>query len=622
MVMIRRLRYAILGLALLLPLVLACSIFGDASPPTGTALPAAEAPVESITVPTPVTTPTEPPSSPTPLPPASSPPSPTSAPEKPPTVEASPTIQPDPSPTPAGIDEAPTASVLHDLSIDPDDVLLFPVPAVYAADLVTIHIAPNLPRGLAPNDVQVRILLDGEELLSSNVNYRKLSGDVVGLYQWAWDTTDQEGAHTITVELDPQDHLQINDENPDNNVASLDMIVRPRDLLPESEAGAAWIEVEGNCCILHAVSGTAAQRDIEQLKTQVDAAFERAAAALATPLSATPYDIYLIDRVIGQGGYAMEDMVVSYLDRDYAGGGLDELLVHEAVHLIDRDFAPDRVTSLAEGLAVWAAGGHYQQQNIGQRMAALVEMGGYVPIAQVIENFFVIQHEISYLESASLIDYLTVTYGWPRVRDFYSNTSAADGLTLTDAVDVNLRASFGRTLEQVEADWLAYLAALPRDLTAADDLQTTTRYYDVMRRYQTIYDPTAYYLYAWLPVPAEAAERQATADFSRHPESETNIALETMLLAANTLLWQGEYDRVNAVLDSVNRVLSNDGNFLDPLARSYLNIVRAVTEEGYEVQRIDLNGNRATATSTRPNRMSSVRLELVMNGDRTWSLKR
>jgi hypothetical protein len=597
-----RLRRALTAIALL-PLVLACGILGDALPPTDTT----DATAEPIVAATPLTTPTA-----TQIPP--------------PTETASPTGQTTPKPTPsstatAEVTEAPPqVPVLNDLSIDTDDVLLLPVPAVYAGDLVTLHVSPNLPRGIAPNDVQLRVLLDGQELLADHINYRKLSGDVVGLYQWVWDTTDQEGAHTITIEVDPADRILINDENPANNVTSLDVIVHPRRELTANEANASWIEFESDCCILHVVSGTAAHRDIERLKTQVEAAFEHAAGTLAVPLSATPYDVYFMDRVIGQGGYALEDMVVSYLDRNYAGGQLDELLVHEAVHVIDRVIAPNRITFLAEGLAVWVAGGHYQQQNLGQRMAALVEQGGYEPIRQVINNFFTYQHELSYLESASLIDYLVNTYGWPRVRDFYANATADDGLTLTDAIDANLRDTFGRTLDQVEADWLAYLAALPRDLTAAQNLETTIRYYDTMRRYQTIYDPTAYYLYAWLPDPTEAAERGTTADFSRHPESETNIALESILLAANAALLQGEYDQVNALLGSVDRVLDSEGQFIDPQAKSYLDIVRAVADEGYEAQQIDLNGNRATVSASRPNWMNMVPLQLRLGSDRTWVL--
>ncbi len=623
--MVMRWRKALLGLAVLLPLLLACGTLGDGPTPTLTPAPAMEAGVETGLVPTPPTTPRSAPATETGSPaavetaietPAETP---AGAAE---TAEAD-TAPPDtPSPVASETVEQPSSAFLHDLAIEPDDILLMPVPAVYAGDLVTFHVAPHLPRELAPNDVQVRVLLDGEELLVGNVNYRKLSGDVVGLYQWAWDTTDQEGAHTITIELDPQDQIRINDENPDNNTASLNMIVRPRELLPESQANAVWIEAESECCLLYAISGTAAERDIEQLKGKVDAAFNSAAATLTTPLSSTPYEVYIIDRVIGQGGYAIGDMVVSYLDRDYVGGGLEELLTHEAVHLIDREFATDKITFLSEGLAVWVAGGHYQQQDLGQRMAALLELDGYVPISQLIERFFGVQHETGYLESASLIEYLVNTYGWPRVREFYANTSSGDGSTVVDAVDINMRAAFGRTLAQIEADWLAHIASLPRDLTAVEALQTTIRYYDVMRRYQTLFDPTAYYLYAWLPEPNEAADRQTTADFSRHPQSETNIALEAMLISANASLWQGQVDQVNGLLDSVNRVLNNEGTFLDPLARSYLDIVRAVAAEGYVVQQIELDGNRATVTASRPGSVTNRSLDLAMNRDRTWSIRR
>ncbi|MGD2076953.1 MAG: hypothetical protein PVH18_01120 [Chloroflexota bacterium] len=610
-----RWRSGILGLGLLVPLLLACGLLGEPPTPTNTSAPVTEYWEEPAIAPTPLTTPRD--TRPTETSPATESQEPTETITSSNGQTATAIIT---SSVTAEVVEPPAAPVLHDLSIAPEDILLLPAPAVYAGDLVTFHIAPNLPRGLSPNSVQARVLLDGEELLIDTINYRKLSGDVVGLFQWAWDTTDQEGTHTITVELDPQDQIQINDENPDNNIASLDMIVRPRELLPESQANASWVEAESECCILHYITGTAAERDIEQLAIQVDEAFAEAAARLTTALSETPYDVYIIDRIIGQGGYAADDMVVSYLDRDYVGGGLEELLTHEAVHLIDRDFAPERIKFLSEGLAVWVAGGHYQQQDLGQRMAALLEVNGHVPLKELIEDFYGVQHEIGYLESASLIDYLVKTYGWPEVREFYGNTTAGDGRTLTDAVDINMRDAFGRTLEQLEGDWLAYVASLPHDVPTNQALQTTIRSYDVLRRYQTQFDPTAYYLYAWLPSPAEAAQRQTTADFSRHPESETNIALEAMILAANELLWQAEYDRANALLDSVNRVLNNDGTFLDPLARSYLDIVRAVSDEGYVIQRIELNGNQASVVAARPGRVRNETLELAMNNNRTWSI--
>ena len=53
------------------------------------------------------------------------------------------------------------------------------------------------------------------------------------------------------------------------------------------------------------------------------------------------------------------------------------------------------------------------------------------------------------------------------------------------------------------------LSRQPRDRTAVTNLRTTIRYYDVMRDYQQDYDPSAYYLYAWLPPPLEAEEKEA-----------------------------------------------------------------------------------------------------------------
>jgi hypothetical protein len=166
------------------------------------------------------------------------------------------------------------------------------------------------------------------------------------------------------------------------------------------------------------------------------------------------------------------------------------------------------------------------------------------------------------------------------------------------------------------------VASLPEDVDAIDDLQTTIRFYDVMRRYQTLYDPTAYYLHAWLPMPSEAAQRQTAADFVRHPETATNVALEAMLQSANELLWQGQYGQVNALLDSVNRVLNNDGKFLDPIAKSFQDIVRLLADQGYEVQKITLRGNEATAIAYRADTVKKESLELVMNSDRTWSVRR
>ncbi len=551
----------------------------------------------------------KPDSSPLPDPTVSEPTSPVVAQSTETALPSTPTIEPPATAVPQ--------VTFHDLSLSADDIFIFPVPALIAGDPVSIQVMPTIPHGLAPNDVDVRIMVDGQELVIGNLNWRKLSGDTVGLYQWVWDTTGRPGDHTVTAVLDPLDLIQIGDEDPDNNQVTITVNVQPAAAFPDIEVNAQWLTTPISCCIIHTVTGTAANRDLQKLLPQVEVAFAQASLMLDEPLAA-PYHVYLVDRVFGQGGYANDRMVVSYLDRNYAGGGLYELLVHEATHLIDDAFATDQITFLSEGIAVWASGGHYQQQDLGQWMAALIELGHYAPISEVTNNFFATQHEISYLEAGSLIDYLVNTYGWPTVRGFFIEVTADDGATLADAVDLNMRASFGRTLEQVESDWLTYLSRLPRDREVREDLSTTIRYYEVMRRYQIAYDPTAYYLYAWLPSPELAEQKQATADFTRHPKSDTNIALEAMLHAANQSLLQGDHSRSNALLDSVDRVINNGGRFLDPLARAYWNIVTMVSEMGYEIQQLTVSGDEATGLVKRPDELAMTKLQLVLRDDLTW----
>ena len=334
------------------------------------------------------------------------------------------------------------------------------------------------------------------------------------------------------------------------------------------------------------------------------------------------YDVYLIDRIIGQGGYAIESMVVSYLDRNYVGGGLNELLVHEAVHLIDRQFAPNRLAFLSEGLAVWVSGGHYKQEDLNQRMAALVEMGRYDPLSNLIEDFYSVQHEIGYLEAAGLITYLVDLYGWPQVRAFYADTTADDGITLTKAVDANMKLYFDKSLEEIEAGWMDYLETLPRNREAAGDLRATIRLYDAVRQYQKIYDSSAYFGDAWLPSPHDMEKLGATADFTRHPESTVNITLETMLNAASVALQRGNLSQANALTSSVIRVLANDGLILDPLAGAYRNLVLASIVLGYEVQQISLSGNQAVVSVTGMEGKTLSLIQLTLQEDREWAVTR
>ncbi|WP_420641168.1 hypothetical protein [Candidatus Leptofilum sp.] len=505
-----------------------------------------------------------------------------------------------------------------DLSIEADDIFLYPVPELFAGDRVTFQILAHVPSNVNPQSVTVHVLVNYQDVAKGTLSARNLAGDSVGLFEWAWDTTGEIGDQLVHIILDRYDEISEGDENRDNNEVVLTVPVRDPQNLPPNERGATWVTAETNCCNVHVVSGTAAYRDLPEILMTVETAVAQAAARLEE-VPGRKLDVYLIDRVIGQGGYAGNAMVVSYLDRHYASQGFEQILVHEAVHILDRQFAPERIPFLAEGMAVWGTGGHYKTENIHQRSAALVALDQYVPLAQLIDNFYPVQHEIGYLEAAGFVAYLVDTYGFPQFKAFYADVTAEDANTLSQAVDLNLQQYYDLTLAEAEANWLAFLANLPENRAELIDLQTTVRYFNVMRRYQRFYDPTAYFLTAWLPYPGALQTEGNPADLTRHPQAEINVTLEVMLQAADAALRMGDYNKANVLLDSITRVLDNDGVFIDPLAASHLSLVRSLTEQGYEVQSVSLEGEYAEVQVTGWGTAVLTQLSLTLSGQ-NWIL--
>ena len=535
-----------------------------------------------------------------------------------PQVAATPIEEPTLIATPLPPTEPPPATITPspipvDLSLDPNQIFLYPTPIIYDGDLVTFQLLAYVPETIRADEVNVHIWVDNQLLVQDIMGSRNLSNNAVGLYEWVWDTSNQVGSHQVTVTLDPDDLLQQGDENPNNNQVTFTAQVEDSSLLSEGEQNATWVTAETNCCVVHVVSETAAFRDLSALLTEVEVAFQHASATLSEP-PAKKYDVYLVNRVIGQGGYAGQSMVVSYLDRHYASNGLQQVLIHEAVHLLDRQFAPNRITFLAEGVAVWASGGHYKPENIDQRAAALIDIDRYIPLQTLIDDFYPVQHEIGYLEAAGFVGYLIKIHGWTQFKAFYADVTQDDGATLSEAMNVNLQTHFGLTLLEAEANWLNYLSQLPYNQNANSDLQTSIRFYETMRTYQRFYDPTAYFLTAWLPYPQELESFGNPADLTRHSDEEINVTLEVMLRAAESALRTGDYPRANAHLDSIERVLNHNGNFIDPLAINYLNIVRSATAQGYIVQTVGLNGNLATVFATSNGQIVLEELAFSLSG--------
>ncbi|MFT5196091.1 MAG: hypothetical protein ACI9EW_001645 [Cellvibrionaceae bacterium] len=492
----------------------------------------------------------------------------------------------------------PVIDVEDDLYIEAGQLNLYPPGPLFAGDKVTFQLAVSIPDSIPYNQVLVRVEIDGEQIALQSLNGGNLGRETLLTLPQIWDTSGQEGSHTVVFTADPNDQIQVGDENPNNNSATYEITIRPPTVQSVKSSQATWITRETDYARIHVVSGTAAARDLDKLVSITDASLLRAIAAL-TEKPRRVYDVYFVDRVIGQGGYAGGSMVISYTDRNYSGGRIEEVIVHETIHLLDQQISPNgRLTFLAEGLAVWGSGGHYKPEELNPRAAALVATGYYIPLNQIIDNFYPVQHEIGYLEAGAFVQYLVDTYGWAQFKQLYSRLQPADDGTNAVRLDQILQAEYGKSLEQIEQEWLAKLGEITLDRNVVADLNGTIRFYNIMRHYQEIHDPTAYFLEAWLPSPNGLREQGFTAELSRHPEEPINLVLEVMLTEAEILLRSGNFRQAEVLMGSVERALNNQDNFIDPLGASYNDIALAAYNRGFEVQRIVLDGQTAVAVYT------------------------
>jgi hypothetical protein len=334
---------------------------------------------------------------------------------------------------------------------------------------------------------------------------------------------------------------------------------------PRSDVLPVWLERETQCCRLHYISGTDADRDINLLAQIVDERAQKAATLLQSELSGPPkassvgdkLDVNLIPRVLGQGGFAGNEVIVSYSDQNYIGGDPVMLIQHEIIHRIDALLGGEmRPLILAEGLAVYLSGGHYKSEPIFLRAAGLVhEGGGYIPLPVLAEDFYSHQHELGYLEAAALVGYMISTWGWDAYSQFYRDIHPVASQKDGDAIDVALRRHFDLSLNELDrrfGDWLANLPTLP-DLQK--DLELTVAYYDLIRDYQSQQDPSAYFRGVWLPDPREMRQRGIVADYLRGPQGGIYFNLEDRLQKAGRAWRSGFYAEAWQYLWQVRREL-------------------------------------------------------------------
>jgi hypothetical protein len=487
----------------------------------------------------------------------------------------------------------PTATAgLSVYQLSPSAVHFEPDPQLYSGDVASIVVVGRgAGAGEAWQGAHAKVFIDrlsAPPLSQADFGTYGLGGQWQATFTWVWDTRGRVGPQTLYVEVDPP---AAQGARALSQTLSVTVNILPAAARPAPEAAAHWASVESDCCVFNYLTGTAAARDIDLIRSTADAAMAHDQAALGVTLKGK-ITFTLLSRLLGNGGFTANEVSITYIDRNAAASDLLTILAHEETHVLDRQIARTRPTVMTEGLAVFVAGGHFKPEPLAARAAALLALNRYLPLTQLANNFYQAQHEIGYLEAGGFIQYLVDQYGWPRFRAMYGSFNSAP----SDAqmLDAALKVQYGQGLGQLEAAWLAYLRALPPDPAQVADLRLTLRLYDTLRRYQQLDDPSAYFLTAWLPDGTEARGRGLFADFIRHPDGPDNIALEAMLVAAGQALNAGDDDGAARLLDGVNAALDAGSLAANPLAAEELAVVRQVLAAGYEPQRITLTQDAAT----------------------------
>jgi len=448
------------------------------------------------------------------------------------------------------------------------------------------------PLDLDHHKVEVRVAgPGGAKLGSAEFGPGPNPGQFRASLQWVWDTTGlQPDEYTLSFEL-PQDGIRWDQA----------VTLGPRDAVPPPEPESRWAKVDTDCCVIHYLTHTAAERDLDLLISIADQEAQIVSRAFGKKID-EPFRITFLPRVLGHGGFASNDIYVSYLDRNYAGSTVQQVLRHEMVHFVDAKLGGElRPEMLVEGLATYLTGGHFKPDPFIADAAALVQAGWYIPLRTLADSFYPSQHEIGYLESAGLIEYMVNTWGWEAFSAFYRDIHPQDSKSQADAIDAALQEHFGLTFAQVEDRFLNFLqgqAVIPDIRT---DIFTSVRFYDTVRRYQKAMDPSANFRQVWLPNSDEMRKRGIVADYLRHPESTDHYALETLLLDAEMDLRSGRFDQANRSLSAIQAVLiaidigKPDPFSVDPLAEQQRLIASTIERCGLEPQKIDLNSTYGQA---------------------------
>jgi len=412
--------------------------------------------------------------------------------------------------------------------------------SLFVGDMVSIEVVP--PDDWETKEQKVRVTVGEQVLGTADFSPYGVGQRDQATFWWVWDTKDLEtGEQILSYDILP--------DGPSwqENIQLLSADGRP---YPQ----ASWATSKTDCCTLAYLTGTAAERDIELLMRMVNEQ-----AALTSELMLTDIkehiNITFIPRLLGHGGFVSNGVYVTYMDNNIAGNTTSQVIRHEMVHIMDRSLGGKLLPSmLVEGLAVYLSGGHFKTEALLPRAAALLELDTYIPLETLAENFYYQQHEIGYLEAGALVEYLVGRYGWDDYQLFYRDIDEVGNQA--ESLEEGLKKHFAISLDQLESDFINELRTQNVTESERFDLQITVAFYDSLRNYQEVLDPSAYFLTAWFPNGESMRQKGITADLLRTPNQVDNHFFEFLLRSASDKIAAGDNKQADLILDVVNVLLS------------------------------------------------------------------
>ncbi len=492
-----------------------------------------------------------------------------------------PYLQPTFTPTPQ-LTVTSSPNMLPALSAD--SIRVYPSD-LFPNDIYSVDVVPQIPLHFTHTLTMTVTFPDGTAR-QQTIEPTGLDGKQRARFTWVNQVPKGTSLITLTLALDMPKGLFT--YGPSTVTMTTPIKVLPIALLHPPEPQARWVVTQTAGFRVYYVTGTKAERDLVYILSEADKAYNHITGFLGEYKQFV--DIYVLDRVVGQGGYASSDWVaISYPDRAYSPIDLGPLLRHELTHRLDAAIGcAEAPAFLREGLAVLLAGGHYREEPIIRKASTVLSNGYMIPISRLLTDFYVYQHEVAYLEAAAFVAYIEQVYGWEGIETLCTASSTSEGTDLekmNTAVQALANTDFDIFVDQYRL-WLSQqpLTTVDREL-----FEYELQLMELMRAYQLIYDPAAHFLEGILFSPAEGKRKDIVADFVRGPNTEEAIAIELLLSAGQDAITRQDAQFLSTIIDMLETVLIDDDKDMRVFSE-ILALVNLTMNNGFEPYNLIFRG--------------------------------